>query len=309
MKSERAGARLEVSFQHLLSNFSGPIPMLLPKLTFDPSRRELYVLHQGTEIRIFNAQGMEIYYLGSEANLGAVADIAVDMLGDIYLLTHKFPAEGIKVINYRGEPKPSIKLQGLPEEFQSFRPDQIEYRNEHFYLLASNQLQVVVTDPSGHFVRGHDLTDKFKEIDEEDDKDKAETLSRRELTHNINGFSVGKDGSVYLTSATLFAAFRLRSDGSLDSFGQAGSGAGKFGVVAGISSDDTGNIFVSDMLRSVVLVFDATLEFLAEFGYRGERPEDMIVPNDLVVDSQASEIYVSQAANKGVGVYKFALSP
>jgi DNA-binding beta-propeller fold protein YncE len=91
-------------------------------------------------------------------------------------------------------------------------------------------------------------------------------------------------------------------------FGRSGSGPGKFGVVSGIAADELGNIYVADRLRSVVMIFDQNLIFQAEFGYRGGRQEDMLVPDDLVVDQQGDRIFVSQAANKGVGVYRAILT-
>ena len=304
MKSERSGAQLQVSFQHLLSNFSGPVRMQLAQLSYDPSRKELYTLNQGTEMRIFNSQGMEIYSLGSETNLGFVSDMTVGATGEMYLLTQHYAKNGIRVLNYRGEFEAAISLNGLPEKLQSFVPDRIEYHLGQFYLLSSNKLQIVIADQTGKFIRYHDLGKQLEDVAAEQDQTKKKLIS-----YDINGFNVGPDGTIYMTAATLFSAFRLHADGRLDIFGRSGSGPGKFGVVAGIASDSKGNVYVSDMLRSVVMLFNPSLEFLGEFGYRGDRPEDMIVPNNLVVDSTMGYIYVSQAANKGVGVYKVNVTP
>jgi len=64
-----------------------------------------------------------------------------------------------------------------------------------------------------------------------------------------------------------------------------------------------GYIYVSDRLRNVVLVFDRDLMFQTEFGYRGDQPSNLIVPDDLAVDSSGN-VYVGQAANRGVSVFK-----
>jgi hypothetical protein len=53
----------------------------------------------------------------------------------------------------------------------------------------------------------------------------------------------------------------------------------------------------------VVLVFDQELNFQLEFGYRGDQPSNLIVPDDLAVDSSGN-VYVGQAANRGVSVFK-----
>ena len=60
---------------------------------------------------------------------------------------------------------------------------------------------------------------------------------------------------------------------------------------------------MADRLRSVVLVFDRDLRFQTEFGYRGDRPANLFVPDDLAVDRRGN-IYVAQAANRGVSVYR-----
>ncbi len=60
---------------------------------------------------------------------------------------------------------------------------------------------------------------------------------------------------------------------------------------------------MSDRLRSVVLVFDRDLRFQTEFGYRGDQPSNLIVPDDLAIDSSGN-VYVGQAANRGVSVFK-----
>ena len=87
-------------------------------------------------------------------------------------------------------------------------------------------------------------------------------------------------------------------------FGSPGSAPGKFGVVAGITTDKFGNVFVSDRLRSVVMIFDSKFNFQTEFGYRGTQPDSLIVPDDIVVDDEKGLLYVAQAANRGVSVFK-----
>ena len=79
---------------------------------------------------------------------------------------------------------------------------------------------------------------------------------------------------------------------------------GKFGVISGIEADAAGRIYVTDRLRCVVLVFDKDFQFVTEFGYRGAAPQNLIVPDDVAINDQNDTVYVSQAANLGVSVYK-----
>ena len=53
------------------------------------------------------------------------------------------------------------------------------------------------------------------------------------------------------------------------------------------------------------MVFDNAFEFQSEFGFRGYRPGNIIVPNDIDIDS-AGRIYVTQAGERGVSVFKIS---
>ncbi|MCM2265374.1 MAG: hypothetical protein NDI73_09305 [Desulfuromonadales bacterium] len=302
-QSQRGGAFLQANFQYLLSDFAGPVPSQWARLDFDPRQRELYTLDQSlNEIRIYNQQGMEVYAFGGDGSIVAAADVALGDDGAIYLLARDFQRNGIQVLNFRGEPQAVITLGSLPEKYRNFNPDRMKYRDGLFYLLDSRELQIVVLKSAGTFHQAHDLAADFERMAKELDPEKKKALSLE-----ISGFNVGADGSIYFTAPTLFSAFRLKPDGVLAAFGSPGSGPGKFGVVSGIVVDPQGNIYVADRLRSVVMVFAPDFSFLGEFGYRGDRPEDMIVPDDLAIDAEKRRIFVAQAANKGVGVYTVSL--
>ncbi|OHB25869.1 MAG: hypothetical protein A2X84_05120 [Desulfuromonadaceae bacterium GWC2_58_13] len=303
-QSQRSGAELKANFQYLLSDFSGPVPSQWARLDFDPRQQEIYTLNQSqNEVRIFNRQGMEIFAFGGDGSIVASIDIAVGDDGDIYMLARDFGRNAIQVLDYRGEPQRVIELQGLPEEFRGFNPDRMEYRDGRFYLLDSRMLCIVVMEAGGGFLKGYDLGPDFAKKAEEQDPEK-----KKALAPEISGFTVGSDGSLFFTVPTLFSAFRLNPAGVLDSFGTSGSGPGRFGVVSGVATDPRGNIYVADRLRSVVMIFDPAFVYLGEFGYRGDRPEDMIVPDDLAIDPAENRVFVSQAANKGIGVYSIHLA-
>ena len=53
----------------------------------------------------------------------------------------------------------------------------------------------------------------------------------------------------------------------------------------------------------MVLIFDRDLAFKAEFGYRGGHASNLIAPDDVASDANGN-IYVSQAANLGVSVFR-----
>lgn len=302
-QSQRSGTEMRASFQYLLANFSGSVPSQWARLNFDPQQQEIYTLTQGfNEVRIFNLQGMEIYAFGGAGGIVSAVDIVSGDDGSIYILARDFRKNAIQALNFRGELEAVITIKDLPQQFVGFSPDRMEYQDGQFYLLDSRALQIVIIANDGSFIRGHDLSSKFDLMAEEQDPEKKKSLAL-----DISGFSLGPDGSIYFTAPTLFSAFRLNLDGTLDIFGTSGSGTGKFGVVSGIAADNRGNIYVADRLRSVVMIFSADFVFMGEFGYRGDRPEDMIVPDDLAIDRAGNRVFVSQAANKGVGVYKITL--
>ncbi len=194
----------------------------------------------------------------------------------------------------------------MPEEFAGIRPMLMEYSRGKLYLTDPMRLSIVVVDLQGRFDRGFDVQKMIKELEENDArarKRRAKTF-RNDLTtiNDITGFGVDNGGNMYFTISTMFAAFRLSPDGKLESFGKAGSTQGSFGVAAGIGADDMGYIYVADKLRCVVIVFDSNFEFVTEFGFRGFRPGNLIVPNEIAV-ARDGRIFVAQAANRGVSVY------
>jgi DNA-binding beta-propeller fold protein YncE len=152
-------------------------------------------------------------------------------------------------------------------------------------------MKVVVTDSEGQFKEGYDLADLMK-------------LTQQERSDNmIVGFSVDKNGNMLCTIPTLFKAYVISRDGTMRSFGEPGGKPGKFGIVAGIASDDRGNYLVVDKLKCNVTVFDKNFNFITAFGSRGERPENLIAPDDIAIDSE-NRIYVTQSKRRGVNVYR-----
>ena len=115
------------------------------------------------------------------------------------------------------------------------------------------------------------------------------------------GFTVDAGGNVFFTVPSQFRAYKLSPDGQLTYFGRPGSAPGRFGIAAGIATDSVGNLLVSDKLKCVVMVFDKDFNFITEFGYRGTRPENLVVPEDIAVD-RLDRVYVAQGRRRGVSV-------
>ncbi len=298
--SNQAYAAMEVSFQYLLSNFSGSVPSQWAKLVVDPSQNEVYVLNRrAKDIRIFDENGMEIYIFGE--GFASAADIALGEDGNIFILDGSFRNSAIHLCNYRGERISEVKLTNIPDEFSNFVPDRLVFSQAHLYLIDSTRMIAIVAEADGRFKQGYMLKSLLRQLFD-NDSDSGKLLKSIDDV-DLNGFNVDKQGNMLFTVPTLFAAFILSANGELSGFGKSGSGPGKFGVVAGIVADDRGYIYVTDRLRSVVIVFDQNLEYKTEFGFRGSHQSSLVVPDDIDIDSKGN-IYVAQAANRGVSVFK-----
>ena len=289
-------AKVETTFLYRLSDFGGTIPYSQINIFADEKRSEIYVADpRERDIRIFNDRGMEVYRFGDDGSLGTVVDIAADADGDILVITRKASKFVILVCNFRGEPVSELVLKNLPSDFSGFSPNRIVYRQEQLYLVDTASLTIVVTDANGVFRIGYNVGDLAGiEVKDRDSMD-------------MGGFSVDPQGNMLFTIPVLFSAFQLTPDGKLAAFGRPGSAPGKFNLVGGIVADDRGYFYVADRLKSAILIFDQKFRFQRQFGYRGRGPQNLIAPNNLVIDAQ-NRLYVSQMGQVGVSVFKITHS-
>ena len=292
--SGQALAMVKGNYIYSLSNFTGTIPYDWARVSVDKARNEVYVLYQNV-IRVFNENGMEIYRFGEDLDLGHILDVAIDRDGDILLLSYTMvngePKGSISRCDYRGEPISKIEWKNLPPEYSDFLPNRMVYKNGDLYFISLMGLKVVITDSDGNFKKGYDL---FSLLElEEKDRGNVE----------VSGFSVDDRGNILFTVAVLFKAYVLSPDGKLSMFGKPGGAPGRFNVVAGIVADSKGNFLIADKLKSAIIVFDNKFNFLTQFGYRGFKPGNLIVPDDIAIDRQ-DRIFVTQARKRGVSVFK-----
>jgi sugar lactone lactonase YvrE len=302
-------AGVTASFRYPLSNFSGPVRSQWARLAVDRERNEVYSLRERkNDIRVFDEHGMEIFVFGD--GFASAADITIGDDGDIFILSRGNRTATVHLLDYRGEHVSEIPLQNVPAAFSKFVADRLVHSQRSLYLVDSDALIVVVTDEAGRFKEGHDLNEHLKPFVPRLDREQKQLANydwkKRKLEDiDLNGFTVDGQGNIFFTVPVLFSAYKLSVDGELTEFGRSGSGRGKFGVAAGIATDEMGYVYVADRLRCVVMVFDRDLQFQTEFGYRGNQPSNLVVPDDLAIDSSGN-IYVGQAANRGVSVFRIA---
>ncbi len=290
LPSMSAGADVKGSFLYHLSDFTGSIPYSWARVSLDEERNEIYVLY-GNSLRIFNEAGMEVYRFGDDLDVGYITDMAIEPGGDILLLAYKESRGEIILCNYRGVPKATLWLSNLPDDFSKFAPNRMIYRQGNLYFLSPSEMKIVVTDSQGVFKKGYDLIPLL----EREEKDRGNM--------EVTGFSMDKEGNILFTVSTLFRACILSREGKMDWFGKPGSIPGKFNIVGGITRDSKGNYLVVDKLKCAVMVFDKNFNFITQFGYRGLRPDNLIVPNDIAIDNR-DRIYVTQAGKRGISVFK-----
>jgi hypothetical protein len=238
---------------------------------------------------------MQIYRFNNGNELGAISSLAFDQEGSIYALSYKngYLQASFNIVrcNYRGEPKSTIEIKGIPSRFADFMPRYMAYRDQQFYLADPSSLRIVITDMSGQVQKSFDLISvlELKESDRQDNE--------------MGGFSVDKDGNMLFTMPTLFSASVLSPDGKISSFGTAGSIPGKFANISDIVRDNRGNILVADKLKDVVSIFDKDFTFLMEFGGRGNAPGNIVIPQSMALDSD-NKLFITQASSRGVSVFR-----
>ncbi len=285
-------AEVQTDYIYSLSNFAGLVHSNLARIHFDEDRKELYVTDMGNGgVRIFNAQGMEIYRFGDDWNLGSIIAAVNTENGNILVINQTISKNTIYVCNYRGELESELTLKSLPSGFESFSPGSMVYRHEQLYLLDNSAMRLLVTDANGVALMGYDLA-SLTEVDE-----------KKRIQTAIGGFSVDHEKNILFTVPVLFAAFKLTPDGKLSGFGRPGSAPGRFNNTGGIVADDRGYYYVSDRLKHAILVFDKNHRFVKEFGYRGSKPDNLTGPRDLLIDAD-NRLYVSQLSSRGVSVFK-----
>lgn len=297
-----AEAMSKAGYLYQLSSFTGPVSSLWSRLAVDEATGDLYSLNrQVSLLQIYNQHSMLIHAYGEDYQLASAADLVAGSNSEVYLLQRTTTGQKLLHLDYRGELLGTVDLQKIPDAFQPFRPTRLEFRDEKLYLLDVTALRLVILSADGEFLNGYLIRDLLMElmVDNEEEQEKLKEM-------DFNGFCVDARGAMYFTAPASFTVFKMEPGGELRAFGSSGSSPGKFGIVAGIAVDLKGNLYVADKLRSVVIIFDKDFKFIREFGYRGIKPENLVAPDDVVIDERNNKIYVAQAANRGVSVFQLS---
>jgi len=286
-----ASQAFSASYLYPLATPSGSLKTSAATLIPDPFNKELYVVAEGL-VHVFNTSGMEVYEWPQDEELGSVTSVAPMEDGDILVLRRMAGRSFLVRCNYRGNIVALVPVDGLQAETDAgFDPSNILYGKGKLYVADLwNKRKVLVVDlAAGKVTSTIDLAAKFG-------------LEGASADYGVDAISMDERGNLYFAVAPLFKVFVMTPEGSTRSFGRSGSAPGKFGIVKGVTSDDAGRIYVTDILKSAVIVFEPDFKFIGEFGYRGQHPGSLLSPRDLVYSD--GKLFVSQQARRGVAVYQ-----
>jgi len=285
--------RVEATYAHDLASPAGVVPALWPSLTYDRAQSEVFLVAEGF-VRIFDASGMEVHRFGDDGSLGNVLRVAALENGDLILLTTRDGKRAYVRCDYRGDPIAEFELTGLPSGFADIQPDQLAYQDEKLFLAERGTMRVVVTDAVGRYRQSFRLGDLVAAALPPDGDLRP--------TSGMDAFGVDASGNLLFTSSTMFAAGVVTPSGQVRLFGGRGSRPGRFNIIGGIASDEHGNLYVTDRLRSVVSVWSRDLRHLGDFGYRGSGPSNLLAPYEIAVGN--GKVFVAQAGRRGVKVFR-----
>lgn len=299
LSAQAPSGPVELAYLYDLSDFTGRIPYSDARVVADPPRSEVYTLY-GNKIQVFNNAGMEIYQFEVDSTEGRILDLGIESNGDMLMLIFASAGgEGTKRwslvrADFRG------RLTGEFEVDQSgaaagLLPNRLIIRPGRTWLISQSQMRAACYLPDGKLDRILDLAELAGLAPEE--RGNAE----------VSGLDVGVDGTVVFAVPEQFRVHAIDPSGDVRSFGRVGSGGGNFGVLGDVTLDDKGNIFVSDRLRGVVMVFNRDFRLLRETGTT-TGGDVLVRPGPLALDP-AGRLYVSQVRDRGIAVFAIAPAP
>jgi hypothetical protein len=281
----------QTRFLYELTSMTGRIGTTGAAITFDPRSNELLVVAQGL-VHVFNPAGVLVHRFGGDAELRRIRAVAPleEGSGDYAVLAEGEGGPEVARCDYRGTRLQTITLRDVPGDVGELRPNTLAFVDGRLYLGDEAHRRVVVTDATGAFVRWFDLDRAIGTGTEKGFEDPG-----------IRGLTVDARGNILFTVPPLFRAFVVAPDGSVRSFGTKGDTPGRFNVIVAIASDDAGRIYVVDVLRCAVSVWSSELQFVEQFGFRGNGPGGLVTPTAIVAGD--GKVFVSQGLRRGVSVF------
>ena len=73
-------------------------------------------------------------------------------------------------------------------------------------------------------------------------------------------------------------------------------------TVPGIAIDSNNRVYVVDKINSRVQMFDNTGNYLSSWGSDGKGPQQLHKPEDIAVNNQGEDIYITDTRNSRVQI-------
>jgi len=257
---------------------------------FDPTERELYVsdMKNGL-IGIFNDSGIPLYAFGGGEQLVEPTVVVARPNGTIYVLDND--RTEIKAFDYRGGPLDPIRF--VEEGGEPLRIEAFVIDADGRWIVADSASQRV-------FVFDAERKREFV-LPREDDVGSFESIA---------GVAVSAEGRIAVIDrrATPVQVFDRRGY-FVSGFGRRDIGMENFTSPRAVAFDEDEYIFVVDMLRHDVKIFNLQGEFQGLFGgwfgpeTRGRAPGEMLYPTSISIEP-GGRVFVAERFGNRVQAFE-----
>lgn len=251
-------------------------------IDYDRRAGEIWVADSRTQLlAAFNAEGTPLYATRGGGVFREPYRLAVDPRGDLWVLDSD--RTRIAHLDWRGAPKPTPTLEGLPEEpaLTAIAIDE----NGNLYVGEAKEGRIHVFD--------RELRPWFQFGSRGTDDGQFSAI--------VDIAVIGDWIAVVDTVARPVQLFNRRGE-FVRGWGEHAIGAHNFSLPQGITIDSKERVIVVDALRQEIKFFDISGRFLSRFGGLGSRPGQVSFPFDVAVDD-SDRLYVAEVGNGRVQVF------
>jgi hypothetical protein len=254
-----------------LSMQVGGMNLLRPNGVYvDPRSQELYIADSGnSRIVIFDQSGHFNFAFADRRHLSAPVQIAVDSLGQIYVLSES-RNEGLSVFDYDGTYLRNLALtdnSGQPLSIESFLLDD----QDRVIVASCFPPRISVFAADGKPLFGFPLQD--------DSGDSS--ITKQALLGHMACF----DNMLVIPMPMIAQIACYSLDGTfIRNVGMAGGAPGTLSFPVAAVSDGQGGMMVLDKMRHTVLQYRGDGEFVREFGGLGVSPGWLYMPQAMAVN-------------------------
>ncbi len=273
---------------------------------FDRKARELLVADgKNGLIGIYDDEAVPLFAFGGPGVLTDPRTVRTDEAGTIYVLDAD--ATHVKVFSYRGEPLPPLVFDGAAARAEPRSADEAAPP-----LAGVKRISAFTRDAKGRWYVG-DAEDPRVVVFDPDLEPLFELRvpSRRDPLQAVSSIAVSSDGTIAVVDmrgppVSLFSPegeYRL-------SFGERQIGIENFTAPVAAAFDEEGFLFVVDLLRHDVKIYDSQGRFRSYFGgwfspeTAGRGPGEMLYPCDIAIDPEGDRVYVAERFGGRVQIFR-----